>query len=83
MDRKGVRHIDTFVAVDEKGRDYTIFEFQHFTIVTTMGDGRGHEEEYLGLKELKTSDGRHVNRYPDGSLKVLDPWEDEIPVRRT
>ena len=75
-----IRRTGSFVAVDSKGRKFTIVRYQHSVMAQSF---EAPDEEIETLGQLQTSDDRHVNptENPD-VFRILDPMEDEIEVRR-
>lgn len=65
---KTSRHTGTFDAIGTDGETYTLYEFTDFIDVVNFGAPRS---SIPGLKELKTSDGLHVNRIEKGQYKIV------------
>ncbi len=64
------RQTGSFDAVDGTGRLWTIFIYTDFLDVSTTGNPHAVRE---GLKELRTSNGHHVNRIEKGRYEVVGP----------
>ena len=67
MSSKTLEHTGSFDAVSADGETYTL------EIWTTIIRGNTSDGPYRteGLKELRTSDGRHVNRIAKGEYEVI------------
>ena len=65
------RREGSFVARDADGNEYTIIMYRGM-IDTTHMHSRVRTEVPARLGELRTSDGRHVNRIAKGSYEIVD-----------
>jgi hypothetical protein len=72
--------IGRFECRGPDGTRYTIVEFQHYLISESQG---APPERVDLLRELRTSDGRHVNRISDNEFEMLDPIAGEVRLRRS
>ena len=62
------RRTGTFMVDGNDGRSYTIYIYTDFINAGTLDDPRAEIE---GLKELRTSDGKAVNRLSKGEYQVV------------
>lgn len=61
----------SFVARDAEGNEYTIYIYCAQIDVTT---GHSPHREYAdGMRELRTEDGRAVNRIARGTYEIVGP----------
>jgi len=67
MSRKVTEHTGTFTAHSEDGQEFTVFIF------TDYHEGRTSSGPHRveGLKEMRTSDGEHVNWIEKGKYQVI------------
>ena len=71
LETQMTNHEGSFQATDNNGNEYTIHMFRDRIDTTTMRSGvRTLAPAALG--ELKTEDGRHVNRIDKGSYEIVD-----------
>ena len=64
------RQTGSFDAIDGAGRVWTIFIYTDFLDVSTTGNPHAVRD---GLKELRNSNGHHVNRIEKGRYGVVGP----------
>ena len=64
------RQEGSFVATDAGGNEYTVFMYRDMIDTTNM-HSRTRTQVPAALGELKTSDGRHVNRIDKGSYEIV------------
>ena len=70
--------VDQFTARADNGDEFLIYVYQHYNDAGTL---QNPNAEMPGLKELMTSDGRHVNVKGKDIYEILDV-DGPIPVRR-
>ncbi len=63
------RYTGKFIAFDEKRGEYTLFIYTEFISDPSFDNP---EAQFEGLKEIRTSDGFHVNRLHKGKYKIVD-----------
>ena len=69
-----VRMVDQFEVISKNGTRYHVIEYLHFTTSRTTS---GQPFEGSGTRELRLSDGRHVNPTDDPeTFKIVE--NDEV-----
>lgn len=58
-----------FLAYDDEGNEYTIYQYVEILNVSTMEDPGGEIE---GLKSLRTAQGQAVNRLDKGQYMLVE-----------
>jgi len=69
---KEIRHTGAFVAVDEKGNKQTLHVFTDICDARTFDDP---DAELEGLMQIRTEDGKAVNRLGKGKYKIVQTEE--------
>ncbi len=62
-----LRYIGSFAAVDNGGNSYTIHEYMK----VTHGRGSSGSHSSPNAHDLRTDDGRHVNRVSKGVYEIM------------
>ena len=78
MQTHSSRRTDIFNVEDAQGRVYTIVEYTDFIQAETFG----RSEEVEGLKELRLSNGQHVNLLSEGEFQIVETGTKLRKVRR-
>ena len=63
------KHTGTFKTHSDDGKIFTIHEYTNFI---KSGSFEDPDQLTAGMKELRTSDGKTVNRIEKGKYKILD-----------
>lgn len=68
MTKRIVREIERIDCEDEDGNEYVAVVYQDFLISEAMGRA---PQELPGLKELRLSDGSHLNWIDDNTFQIV------------
>jgi hypothetical protein len=78
MDRTTTRHVRTFAAFSEGGKEHAILVFQ--TSIESL-DSKGARQNSPEIPRLQTRDGQIINRIEKGQYEIVgDPM---IPLTST
>jgi hypothetical protein len=69
MTQRIVREIDRYDCEDDDSNDYVVIVLQHYVVWQPLS---GEREEKPTTKELRLSDGRHVNWLDDETFQIVE-----------
>jgi hypothetical protein len=72
MNKKKIKLIESFKAINETGKVFTIYVNQEFNIAEEF---MAEPQEIPGIMSLRTSDGKHVNKIDENTYEILGNTE--------